>query len=353
MKTHTVNDRRSTRDIHSHDADGHPGEGHTAGTKAGRNDTDDRGRSAEGPGEIPKRGWKDILTRTKESMAEDDLSIVAAGVAFYVFLGLIPALGAVISIWGLLADPITVQEQISAMAGVLPGDVVNILEEQMTRIASQPAGALTATLIGILLALWSGAKAMKAVMVALNITYGEKETRGFIKLNATALALTFAGVIGFIVAIGVVVALPIILSKIGLDDATATVLSLARWPFLALFAMFGLSILYRYGPNRKAARWRWVSWGAFLGTVVWIAVSAGFSFYVSNFGSYNKTYGSLAAVVVLMLWFMISAYVVLLGSELNAELEHQTARDTTIGPEQPRGHRQARMSDEIGRARRN
>jgi membrane protein len=310
-----------------------------------------RGRSAETPKEIPAKGWRDILWRTKEAMKEDNLSIVAAGVAFYIFLGIIPALGALISTWGLMADPATIQRQVESMAGFLPQDAINILGEQMTRIAQESTGASFAAALGILLALWSGAKAMKTVMLALNITYEEEETRGFIRLNLTALALTLAGIVGFMVAVGVIVALPIVLDKVGLGEAAKVAVSVLRWPLLATFAIFGLSILYRYAPDRDAAQWRWVSWGAVVATTLWLLVSAGFSFYVSNFGNYNKTYGSMGAVVVLLLWFLITAYVALLGAELNSEMEHQTAEDTTDEPPMPRGKRNAYVADHLGPAK--
>lgn len=280
-------------------------------------------------------------------MKEDNLSIVSAGVAFYIFLGLIPALGAVISIWGLVADPATIKEQIDSMGALLPAQVIEILDEQMTRIAQQSTGATLGAVVGILLALWSGAKAMKSVMMALNIAYEENETRGFIKLNGTALGLTLASILGFLLAIGMVVVFPLLLEKMGAGSTAAGIVKALRWPLLAVFAVLGLGIIYRYGPDRDPARWRWVSWGATVATVMWLLVSAGFSLYVSNFADYNKTYGSLGAVVVLLLWFLISAYVALLGAELNAEMEHQTERDTTREPEQPRGQRRAYVADHV------
>lgn len=351
---HTVKDHRSHRGFRTSKGD-QASEARTSGDSAAdgpeKNDEHDRGRSADKPRDIPKAGWKDILWRSKEELKKDNLSIVAAGVAFYIFLGLIPAFGALISIWGLVADPATIQQQIDSMGGFLPQDVIKLLDEQMSRIASESTGATLGAILGILLALWSGAKAMKAVMMALNITYEEDETRGFLRLNLSALALTLAGIAGFMLAIGFIVGLPLVLGKVGLDSTATAIVTIVRWPLLAIFAMLGLGILYRYAPDRDPARWRWVSWGAFLATVVWLAVSAGFSFYVSNFGNYNKTYGSLGAVVVVLLWFLISAYVVLLGAELNAEMEHQTERDTTKGPDQPRGQRHAYVADNIGESK--
>lgn len=286
-------------------------------------------------------------------MAKDNLSIVAAGVAFYIFLGLIPALGAVVSIWGLVSDPVTIQQQVDSMSGMLPQDVIKIVDEQMSGVANQKAGATLGAIVGVLLAIWSGAKAMKSLMNGLNVTYGEEETRGFIRLNVTAIALTVAGIVGFLLAIGIIVALPIGLKYVGLGSTAAALVNIVRWPLLGIFAVLGLGILYRYGPDRNPAQWRWVSWGAVLATLIWIAVSAGFSFYVSNFGNYNKTYGSLGAVVVFLMWFLLSAYVVLFGAELNAEMELQTARDTTDVREKSHGKRGAHRADDIGAQRRN
>ncbi|MGZ8900034.1 MAG: YihY/virulence factor BrkB family protein, partial [Limisphaerales bacterium] len=177
-----------------------------------------RGRSADKPSDIPKAGWKDILWRTKEEMKEDNLSIISAGVAFYIFLGLIPALAALISIWGLVADPATIQEQIDSMGAFLPAAVLEMLDEQMARIAGESTGATLGAIVGILLALWAGAKAMKAIIMALNITYDENETRGFIRLNLTALGLTVVGITGFMLAIGIIVGIPFGLENIGLDS---------------------------------------------------------------------------------------------------------------------------------------
>jgi membrane protein len=309
---------------------------------------EDRGRTAEKPSEIPKQGWRDILWRTKERVKNDNLSIVSAGIAFYVFLGLIPALGALISIYGLAADPATIRDQLSSLRGALPQEVITILNDQMIRIAQQSAGATVGALFGTLLALWSGAKAIKSLMVGLNIAYHERETRGFLRLNGTALALTLAGTLGIIIAIGIIVAVPPLLSYVRLEQGAALAVSLIRWPLLGFLAFMGFAVVYRYGPERDRAKWRWVSWGAAVATIIWLGASAAFSYYTAHFAKYNQTYGSLGAVVVLLLWFVLSAYVVLLGAELNAELEHQTARDTTAGPPKPRGERNAYVADHIG-----
>ena len=275
------------------------------------------------PSDISKRGWKQVLLRTKDAIAKDNLSIVAAGVAFYIFFGLIPALGALVSIYGLVADPAAIEQQFSSMRGVLPAEVVQMLNEQMTRIAESATGATWGAAFGILLALWSGSKATKSIITALNIAFGEKDHRGFIRLTLIALGLTLAGVIGVIIAIGLIVALPLVLNYLGGGGVAETVVNILRWPLLAAFAVAGLAAIYRYAPDRDPAKWRWVTWGAGVATVLWLAFSAAFSYYVTNFGSYNKTYGSLGAVIVVLMWLYISAFVILVGAELDAEMERE------------------------------
>lgn len=309
-----------------------------------------RGEAARKPREIPKRGWKEILLRTKNEIREDNLSVVAAGVAFYIFFGLIPALGAVVAIFGLVADPGVIQQQIDAMRGMAPPEALQIIDQQMTRIVQQSAGASWGAAVGILVALWSGSKATKALMTALNIAYEEEETRGFIRLNLTALGLTLAGVAGVILAVGIIVVVPIVMARVGIGSGAQTVVNVLRWPLLALFAVGGLAAVYRYAPDRDPAKWRWVSGGAVIATVLWLAISLGFSYYASHFGSYNKTYGSLGAVIMLLMWFLITAYAILIGAEFDSAMEYQTGEDTIVGPEKPRGQRGAYVADHVARA---
>lgn len=308
----------------------------------------ERGRSARRPEEIPAAGWRDILLRTKRNIAEDNLSIVAAGVAFYVFLGLVPLLGAAISIYGLVANPADIQEQVRAMSGFLPPDVITILEEQISRIASNSKAAGWGAALGLVIALWSGAKGTKAMINALNIAYQEEETRGFFRLTLISLGLTLAGILAVLLAVGLVAIMPVMLQYVGLGSVAKTTVSVLRWPLLVGLALIGIAVLYRYAPDRSRPQWRWLTWGSGLAAVMWLVASGLFSFYVSSFGNYNKTYGSLAAVVILMLWFMISAYAVLLGAELNGEMEHQTAEDSTENPSKPRGKRGAFVADDVG-----
>lgn len=306
------------------------------------------GRDATRPQEIPARGWWAILKRTVQQAGEDRLLTEAAGVTFYTLLALFPAIAALVSLYGLVAEPETVRQHVAALAGVVPGGGMELIEEQVRRVTSQPSGALgLGAIAGLLLSLWSANQATKAMFGALNVIYEEKETRGFLRFTLTTLAFTLGGLVFAILVMLAVVVLPVALGFIGLGNVAEWVLRLGRWPLLVALVALVLAVLYRFGPDREEARWRWVSWGSAVASLVWLAASLGFSWYVQNFGSYNETYGSLGAVVGFMTWIWISAAVVLFGAELNAEMEHQTARDTTTGPEQPMGTRGARMADTV------
>ncbi|MBJ6123966.1 YihY/virulence factor BrkB family protein [Microvirga splendida] len=311
-----------------------------------------RGRSADTPTEIPSRGWKDILWRTYEEFGKDRVMSVAAGVTYYALLAIFPAIAALVSLYGLFADPATLQDHLNAMAGVLPGGALDIIREQVTRIASQGGGTLGFSfIIGLLISLWSANAGMKAVFDALNIVYDEEEKRSFVKLNLISLTFTLGAILFIIVAVTGIVVLPILLGFLGLGSSIEWLLSLARWPVLLLVVVLGLSLVYRYGPSRDTAEWKWITPGGVIAAVLWLAVSMLFSWYVANFGSYNETYGSLGAVIGFMTWIWISSIVVLLGAEVNAEMEHQTSKDTTEGAHEPMGTRGARMADTVGVAK--
>ncbi len=322
-----------------------------AGAKGGPGRGRDRGRRATTPGEISKAGWWDILMRTKDEIANDHVSMIAAGIAFYGLLALFPAIAAIVSTWGLLADPQQIEGQIAAISSVLPGQAADIVKEQAARIASNTGGASLAAIGGLLITIYSASKGMKAVIEALNIIYDEEEGRGFVKLNVVVLGLTLMMVVVMIVALGMVAVVPALLGNLGLGGAAQTLIAWLRWPILCVVILGVLAVIYRYAPSRDEPRWRWVSWGAAIATLLWIVGSIAFSIYVRNFGSYNETYGSLGAVVILLMWFWLSAFIVLLGAELNAEMEHQTAEDTTKGKTMPRGERGAQMADTVGEER--
>jgi membrane protein len=311
----------------------------------------ERGRSAETPSEIPRRGWKDILLRVFQSISEDRIFLVAAGVTYYLILAIFPGIGALISIYGLFADPATITSHLDTLANVAPGGAMQILHDDLTRLASQGGTTLgIGFVISLVISLWATNSGVSALFDALNIVYEEKETRSLFRYYLATLTFTGCAIIFALLSIAVVVAIPIVLNFIPLPGGTDLLVKIARWPVLFILVAVALAALYRYGPCRTEARWRWVTWGSASATVAWVAVSVLFSWYVSNFGSYNKTYGSLGAIIGFMTWIWISVSVVLLGAKLDAEMEHQTARDTTTGHPRPLGARGASMADTVGPA---
>ena len=308
-----------------------------------------RGRHATHPLQIPWRGWCDILWRTYREMNSDRLLSIAGGVSFFVLLAIFPAVTALVSAYGLFFNTSTITDNLSLLNDVVPDNVLSIVHEQTSRIASNSGRALSVGfVVGIVASLWSAMSGVKAIIDALNVIYEQKEGRNVLKLNLVALVFTLAGFAAFLLAIAAIVVLPLILSPIGLGSMTETLTRIARWPVLLVVLLIGLAVLYRYGPDRRAARWQWVSVGSVFAAVTWIVASFLFSWYLTSFANYNATYGSLGAVVGLMIWLWISTIVVLLGAELNAEIEHQTARDSTVGDEKPLGVRGAVMADTVG-----
>ncbi len=310
-----------------------------------------RGRHARKPTQVPKSGWLDVLARTKRQISEDNLSIVGAGVAFYAFVAVVPALAVLIALYGLISDPATINQHIAALAETVPDEAMPLLEEQMKRIASAPESAGISAIIGLLIAFYGSSKATKALIEGLNIAYDEREKRGFLKLNAVALILTFCAILGAVGAVLLLAVMPPVLDRLNIGSQAENLLNWIRWPVLVGGFMAALAVVYRYGPSRNDAKWRWVSPGAAVAALLWLIGSGAFSLYVSRFGSYDKTYGSLGAVVVFLLWLFISAFVVLLGAELNAELERQTLKDSTDGAPKPLGERGAQAADTVGPTR--
>lgn len=306
-----------------------------------------RGRLATRPSEIQRRGWKDILLRVKSSIGEDRIAAVAAGVAYFSLLAIFPAIAAVVSLYGLFARPDTIANHLDTLAGVIPSGGMEVIGEQIRRIADRGGATLGGTfLFGLALSLWSANAGTKALFGALNVVYDEREKRGFFKLNALTLLFTLGGIVFVLAALGVMIVLPPVLQAVGFgSDRLVTAL---RWPLLFVAVAAALGIVYRYGPSRERPKWRWVTWGSVLAAALWLLASMLFSWYAANFGSYNKTYGSLGAVIGFMTWMWISAMVILLGAELDAEMEHQTMRDSTTGPPRPLGQRGAHVADTVG-----
>lgn len=309
----------------------------------------ERGRDAEAPKEIPKDGWRDILLRVKENNVRDSLSVVAAGVAFFWFLAVFPALAAAVSIYGLVSDPAELASHLDALSRLAPRQAYSIISDQLRDIVSNSGGALGfGFFFGLTVSIWSSAKGMKALIGAMNIVYNETEERSFFRLTGLALLFTLGAVLFGLISLAAIVALPALFRFLGFPDPFQTLIAIGRWPMLAVLIMAAVSIIYRFAPNRAQAKWRWISWGAALSTVLWIIGSLAFSFYVANFGQYNETYGSIGAIIVLLLWFFLSAYAVLVGAEIDAELEHQTRVDSTIGVHRPMGQRGAYVADTLG-----
>ncbi len=314
-----------------------------AGRKA---DAGPPGRMAANPAQIPARGWWDVAKRVANAFNDDRLMTEAAGVTFYTLLAIFPALATLVSIYGLFADPVTVNDQLRAIEGVIPGGGLDIIEQQIKALTSNGRQALGyGVAIGLLTSLWTSNQGMKALFDALNIAYHEKEKRGFIWRTVITLGFTLGGILFIVTAMAAIVVVPIVLNFVGLGSWAATLVAAARWPVLMVVLGLFLSVIYRFGPSRTQARWKWVSAGSAFAAVTWLLASLGFSYYVANFGSYNKTYGSLGAAIGFMTWIWISSMIVLLGGELNAELEQQTGRDTTVGPPKPVGRRGASAAD--------
>ena len=309
-----------------------------------------RGRAARGPHKIPPAGWKDIAWRTYQEIGRDGLPAVAAGVTFYTLLSLFPAMGVFVSLYGIFADLSQVEQQLSEMSLMFPGDVVSILGEHMTRLATRPPASLSvAFIVSLLLSVWTATAGMKALVHGLNIAYDEHEKRNIVKLTALSYAFSFGAVVLLVVMTASLVAAPLAFEALGLSGLAAIWIPL-RWTALLAITAFAFSVIYRFGPCRARARWRWVSLGAFLAASFWIFGSLGFSWYLNNVAQFDATYGSLGTVVAFMMWIWFSVMVVLIGAELNAEIEHQTALDSTTGPSMPMGERGAAMADTVGLA---
>jgi membrane protein len=316
---------------------------------ANRSNGDAAGREAERPSEIPPRGWFAVLKRVKAEVKEDNVTLLAAGVAFYAMLAIFPAIIAVVTVYGMVADPAQVQSQVGEFAKSLPSGADQLLTDQLKNVTSAGRQSLSIGLaVSLLAVLWSASSGVQGLVKGLNLVYDEKESRGFLKLRGLSLLLTLGAILVVVVAIALVAVFPAVVDDLGLGKTGELAASIARWVVLALLVLVAVAVLYRYAPDRANPRWRWVSWGAVVALVLWLLGSIGFSWYVDNFGKYNQTYGALAAVIILLLWLFLSAFAVLLGAEIDAEIERQTVRDTTTGPERPMGRRDAEVADTVG-----
>jgi len=270
-----------------------------------------------------ENGWKEILIATYRSISEDRVLAVAAGVTFYGLLAVFPAIGAVVSLYGLFADAATIRDNLAQLSSVLPGGAIEIMGDQIQRVASAARGTLSFSfLLGLGTAIWGANAGVKAVFDAINVAYGAKEERGFVKLNLTSLAFTAAAISLALLSLAAVVIIPVSIHYLDLDSAVEVVLKYGRWPLIWFVVALALAFLYRFGPTDSLdPKWHWISWGSAAASLLWIAASGLFSWYAANFGSYNKTYGSLGAAIGFMTWMWISAAVIIMGAELNSEIE--------------------------------
>ena len=305
------------------------------------------GRDAASPWQMPLSAWKDVLVRTWKEADADNVGLIAAGVSFYGFLALVPLLGAIVLTYGLLADPQTVLEDMTAMMTVIPAEVARLVAAQLLEVVRTSEGKKgLGMVIALAVALFGARNGASAIITALNIAYEEQEKRGFIKVNLLALAITACAVIGAVVAMLSIAVFAYV--EAFLPASLVLLISkIAAHLFLAMLAAAVAATLYRFGPSRRRARWRWLTPGSVLFALAFVLLTLGFGFYVGKFGNYNATYGSLAAVVILLTYLYLSSYILIFGAELNSELEHQTARDTTRGPERPLGRRGAWVADHV------
>ncbi|MEO3385099.1 YihY/virulence factor BrkB family protein [Mesorhizobium sp. CAU 1741] len=307
---------------------------------------DHRGQEATAPSHIPARGWFDISNRLWRAIGEDRIFLVAGGATFYLLLALFPALTAFVSAYGFFADPAAATGHVDALGSLVPSDVLGVVSERLESLVTQDQSALgLGMILGILIALWSANNGIKALFEGLNIAYRERETRSFVRLNLIAMCFTLGAMVAaslLIAAIGIV---PVVLAVLHLGSWSELLLSSLRWPVLLVLIGAGITLIYRYGPSREPAKWRWLTWGSAGATVVWVMASAAFSFYLERFADYEATYGSLGAIIGFLMWTWISVIILLLGAEFNAEMELQTSVDSTTGPSRPMGSRGAVVAD--------
>ncbi|MBB4570916.1 YihY/virulence factor BrkB family protein [Rhizobium leucaenae] len=310
----------------------------------------DLGRSAAVPEQIPARGLRDVFWRVVHEISDDRISLVAAGVTFYLLLALFPALAALVSLYGFIADPASISEHLRSLSGLLPPGAFDMIADRLNDLVQRRSGTLSVALfLGLGVALWSTHSGTLAIFDAMNIAYEEPEKRGLVRLNLVGLCFTLCAILAAILVIGSVAIMPLVLSLFWLDQWKENLVLILRWPILLILMIIAVTAIYRFGPSREPAKVRWLTWGAALATIGWIAMSLLFSLYLKNFANYDATYGTLGALIGFLIWIWLSVVILLVGAEVNAELEHQTAVDTTVGPALPLGSRGAEVADTIGK----
>jgi len=311
----------------------------------------ERGRDAERPSEIPVRGWRDIAGRVRHRIGKDRLSLVAAGVAFYAVLATFPALMALLALYGMAFDPAGIPGRLATLKGDLSPEALHLLVALLQGLADDRTHRLGLSLGGgVLLALWGASLGIRTLMQALNVAYDEEEKRSFAIRTGLALLITAGAMTVAAILVGAVVVAPAAMQIVEFGGLSRQAMVYARWPLVVVLFWASLLVMYRYGPSRRHARWSWVSWGAFLATALWLVGSLLLSMYVNGFGRYDKAYGAVGLVLIVLVWYLLSAFAVLIGAELNAELERQTRVDTTVGSDKPIGQRGASAADTVGEA---
>ena len=307
---------------------------------------DTAGREASKPTEIPGSGWKAIGKRVVAEIKEDHLSLLAAGVAFKALLALFPTIVAAVTIWSMVASPSQIESRVQSFTSALPEGAAGLIESQVSNVANAGSSALSIALItSLALALLTASGGMAGLMEGTTAAYDEVDERKFPVKRGLAILLMLGAILFLLITFGLIAILPALLDNIGLGSAARTAIAILQWPILAIVMAVALAVVYKYGPDRDDPEMRWASWGAAIATVLWLIGSALFTLYVNNFGSFGETYGTFAGIIILMLWLFLTAFVVLLGAEINAEMERQTAKDTTVGPTEPIGQRGAQPAD--------
>lgn len=310
---------------------------------------DGRGRSARTPGKIPLLGWRDIGHRVIRKVLADRVGTVAGGTTFFLILALFPALAALVSLYGLVADPVSIADRLADLKGYVPADLLDLIAGELTRLLEKHTATLSFGFIsGLVVALWSASSGMRAMFDALNVAYEEEEKRSFSRRVLISLIFTGGAIVFFVILINLMVGVPIAVNVLDLGPIGEILLAVLPTVLMFAFTIFALAILYRFGPSRRDAKWRWVTPGALFAASVWLIGSVTFSWYLANWSNYSATYGSLGTVIGVMMWMYLSLWVVLVGAELNAQMEHQTTQDSTIGADKPLGDRGATMADTIG-----
>jgi membrane protein len=317
---------------------------------ADEDDGDARGRTAESPGDIPTRGWRDIGMRVLHNLGRDNTSLIAAGIGLNALLAVLPGLAVIVSVYGMFASPQDVVDDLRPFLGVLPADAARVLTYELQSLAAPANRTLGfGALFSAIVALWNSRRGMSALLTATNIAYKEKERRGLLRKTAISFAFILGSMLIFTLMLSFGVAVPLLMQHFPLGRAATVVVLVSRWLVLLVFAVLAFSLAYRFAPDRQPPKWRWVTWGSAIAALVWILGSLAFSAYVQNFGHYGQTYGALGGVIMLLMWFYLMGFTIVLGAEINAEIEHQTAVDTTQGPPEPMGRRGAYVADTLGR----